>query len=92
MNQNLGQQWNQPKKKKGPSPEDIKQRKEYHATLKPMKNTLRENGYSYSEVMRWAKTHPRFSSIHPRDRASAVAAAHDKDPEGFMTMLGHELP
>jgi hypothetical protein len=92
MNQNLGRQWDQPKKKKGPSPEEVRQMKEYHATLKPLKNTLRENGYSYGEVIGWAKRHPNFANSTKRSLASDVAATHDKDPDAFMSMLHHELP
>jgi hypothetical protein len=89
MNQNLGRQWDKPK---GPSPEQIKQSKAYHATLKPMKSTLRGNGYSYAEVMQWAKTHPKFAQSSQRNRASDVAKFHDQDPDGFMEMIRQEIP
>jgi hypothetical protein len=65
---------------------------EHYDSLAPMKQTLKKHGYSYSEVIGWARNHPKFAQSTKRELASHVAQFHDQDPETFMTMLHHELP
>jgi hypothetical protein len=65
---------------------------EHYKNLAPMKNTLKKHGYSYGEVIGWARSHPKFSHYTKRQLASRVAQFHDQDPETFITMIQHELP
>jgi hypothetical protein len=60
------------------------QQRDFHATLKPMKTTLKSNGISYPQALRWARQDPKTNGMPNHRVASMLAEMHDQDPEGFI--------
>jgi hypothetical protein len=61
--------------------------------LKLMKRILADNGYTWWDVVEWAKEHPKFAKF-PEGvrRTSALARTFYENPKEFMFMIRQEIP
>ena len=59
----------------------------FHATLKPMKNTLKSVGMSYPQALKWARQDPKTDGMPNHRVAAMLAHVHDQDPDNFVKMI-----
>ena len=61
--------------------------------LKRMKLVLEYNGYTWWEIVEWARDHPKFAEF-PEGvrRTSALAREFYGNPKEFMMMIRQEIP